>query len=77
MLNQTFTETHDNISSREVDQVHVGGCLHVRVGENHHQHQHVPHHPHQEDQQVGKVQPQLYWYKEDITLLLLTYWPGG
>ena len=48
-LQYFLTKTHEDVSSRHVDDVHVGGCLHVGLGHNHHQHQHIASYPHLEE----------------------------
>ena len=50
------TKTHQYVGQGEVDDVDVGGGLHVRVGEDYHQHEDVSHHSHEEDDQVAEVQ---------------------
>ena len=66
------TKTHQNVGKREIDEIDVGGGLHVGVSEDDHQDADVAHHSHQEDEEVAEVHDGLHHRQEDVGLVLVT-----
>ena len=73
-ISKDCTETHEYVGEGEIDEVDVGGCLHVRVGQNHDQDDDVADHSNHQDRQVTQDHQCLDCRQEDDGLVLITDW---